>query len=74
MDKIDRLIEIVRYLKEEGAMGIGGGVPTNNASSGAIAGFPPDSPPVKIDLRRGRRRNWNPFFKELEMFRRKNKK
>ena len=23
------------------------GVPTNNASSGAIAGLPPDSPPVK---------------------------
>jgi len=24
-----------------------GGIPTNNASSGAIAGLPPDSPPVK---------------------------
>ena len=30
--------------KEEMAAG---GVPTNNASSGAIAGLPPDSPPVK---------------------------
>ena len=39
---IDRIIEIVRTLKEEGAPA----VPTNNASSGAIAGLPPDQPPV----------------------------
>jgi hypothetical protein len=37
---IDRIIEIVRTLKEEGE------VPTNTASSGAIAGLPPDEPPV----------------------------
>ena len=40
---INRIISMVRTLKEEGAMA----VPTNNASSGAIAGLPPDSPPVK---------------------------
>jgi|TARA_B100001996_G_scaffold41992_1_gene30476 hypothetical protein len=38
---INRVIAIVRSLKEEGI------VPTNNASSGAIAGLPPDSPPVR---------------------------
>lgn len=75
MNKIDKLIQTIRDLKEEaGAAAIGGGAPTNNASGGAIAGLPPDSPPVKIDLRKGRRRHWNPFFKELEMIRRKNKK
>ena len=40
---IDRIIEIVRTLKEESTPA----VPTNNASSGAIAGLPPDEPPVE---------------------------
>ena len=40
-----------------------GGVPTNNASSGNIAGLPPDSPPVKQKKRyiyggRGSRKMW----------------
>ena len=48
MDKLDRLIEIIRYLKEDGVVG---GAPTNNASSTTssgnptIAGLPPDPPP-----------------------------
>ncbi len=42
---INRIISIIRNLKEE--------VPANNASSGGIAGLPPDSPPV--DLRRRKR-------------------
>ena len=47
--------------KEE--MGATGGVPTNNASSGNIAGLPPDSPPVKQKKRyiysgRGSRKMW----------------
>tara|TARA_B100000927_G_scaffold27466_1_gene20585 strand:- start:137 stop:406 length:270 start_codon:yes stop_codon:yes gene_type:complete len=47
--------------KEE--MGASGGVPTNNASSGNIAGLPPDSPPVKQKKRyiysgRGSRKMW----------------
>jgi hypothetical protein len=33
------------------------------ATGGNLAGLPPDEPPV--DLRKGRRRNWNPFFKDL---------
>jgi len=46
--------------KEEMAVG---GVPTNNASSGNIAGLPPDSPPVKQKKRyiysgRGSRKMW----------------
>ena len=39
--RLDRLIDMVRSIREEVAA-----VPTNNASSGAIAGLPPDSPPV----------------------------
>ena len=40
---IDKIVDIVRNLNEEGMVA----VPTNNASSGAIAGLPPDQPPVK---------------------------
>lgn len=65
MNKVDKLIAIVRFIKEDG-MGVG--APTNNAS-GNIAGLPPDSPPV--DLRKGRRRNWNPFFKNLAKMQRR---
>lgn len=43
MDRIDKIIAIVRYLKEEG-MAVGA-APTNN-TSGPIAGLPPDSPPA----------------------------
>ncbi len=39
--RLEKLINIVRSIREEVAP------PTNNASSGAIAGLPPDSPPVK---------------------------
>ena len=41
---IDKIIQKIRTLREEMAVG---GAPTNNASSGAIAGLPPDNPPVK---------------------------
>ena len=40
---IDRIIDIVRTLREEAIAA----VPTNNASSGNIAGLPPDNPPVR---------------------------
>jgi hypothetical protein len=33
------------------------------ATGGGLAGLPPEEPPV--DLRKGKRRNWNPFFKNL---------
>ena len=39
--RLDRLIDMVRSIREEVAV-----PPANNASSGAIAGLPPDSPPV----------------------------
>ena len=39
---LNRIIDIIHTLKEEGEVS----VPTNNASSGAIAGLPPDQPPV----------------------------
>jgi hypothetical protein len=66
--KINRIIDIVHQLREDG-MSVASSAPTNNASSGNIAGLPPDNPPV--DLRRGRRRNWNPFFKDLAKMQRR---
>ena len=61
-DKLQKIIDTVRGLKEE--MGAAG-VPTNNASSGNIAGLPPDSPPVRrkkkyIHGGRGSRKMWMP--------------
>ena len=59
-DKLERIIDTIRSLREEMAAG---GIPANNASSGNIAGLPPDSPPVKQKKRyiysgRGSRRMW----------------
>jgi hypothetical protein len=68
---INKIIDIIHTLKEEGE---GGGAPTNSLVGGKIAGTVEagDNPPV--DLRKGRRRNWNPFFKNLaRMQRRKSK-
>jgi hypothetical protein len=47
MDKLDKIIQIIHQLKEEGIVG---GVPTNNVSGGKIAGTPaadPGNPPVR---------------------------
>ena len=41
---INKIIKKIRDLREEM---VSAGVPTNNASSGAVAGLPPDTPPVK---------------------------
>tara|TARA_Y100000114_G_C11644964_1_gene271226 strand:+ start:183 stop:707 length:525 start_codon:yes stop_codon:yes gene_type:complete len=63
-DKLQRIIDTVRGLKEE--MGAAAaGVPTNNASSGNIAGLPPDTPPVRRKKKyiyggRGSRKMWMP--------------
>ena len=59
-DKLQRIIDTIRSLREEMSVG---GIPANNASSGNIAGLPPDSPPVKQKKRyiysgRGSRRMW----------------
>jgi hypothetical protein len=43
--KLERIIYIIRTLKEEG-VSVSASIPTNNASSGQIAGLPPDQPPV----------------------------
>jgi prolyl-tRNA synthetase len=40
------------------------------STGGNLAGLPPDSPPV--DLRKEKRRNWNPFFKNLAKIQRRN--
>ena len=44
--RLKNIIDIVRSLRENVA------VPTNNASSGAIAGLPPDQPPVRKKKRK----------------------
>jgi hypothetical protein len=56
--KLDHIINII---KEE-----------MTATGGNLAGLPPDEPPV--DLRKGNRRNWNPFFKNLAKMQRRNPK
>lgn len=45
---IDKIINIIRTLNEESVSS----VPTNNASGGAIAGLPPDQPPVRKKKKR----------------------
>ena len=55
--KLEKIINIIRGKLIED-------VPTNNASSGNIAGLPPDHPPVKKKKRyiyqKGLRKIWNP--------------
>ena len=63
-DKLQKIIDTVRGLKEEMGAAVAG-VPTNNASSGAIAGLPPDTPPVRRKKKyiyggRGSRKMWMP--------------
>ena len=66
---INKIIDIIHTLKEEGE---GGGAPTNSLVGGKIAGTVEagDSPPV--DLRK--KRNWNPFFKNLARIQRRKPK
>ena len=57
-NKIDIIIEAVRaHLKED--------VPINNVGSGNIAGTSESGDDPPVDLRKKKRRNWNPFFKDL---------
>ena len=61
MKKIDRIISLIRYLKEEGVSMVGT-PPTNNAGSAGL-GFDPqkDSPPVRKKyayLGKGSRSRW----------------
>ena len=66
---IDKIIGIVRTLKEEGEGG-----PTMAVGHGQIAGTVEagDDPPV--DLRRKKERGWNIFFRDLVKKNRKKKK
>lgn len=55
----NRLQKIINYFHEDAGMAM----PTNNASSGNIAGLPPDQPPVRKKKRyiysgRGSRKFW----------------
>jgi hypothetical protein len=62
--KLDSIINIIRScISEE--------VPTMNLGAGKIAGTKEagDDPPV--DLRKGKRRTWNPFFKDLTKLQRR---
>jgi hypothetical protein len=65
MNKLDKIISIIRDLKEE--------APTMNLGAGQIAGTVEagDDPPV--DLRRKNTKGWNIFFKTLVRNRRKKK-
>jgi hypothetical protein len=65
MDKIDRVIEIIRSLKEEMGVAAVSGAPTNSTNQPgqplAIAGLYPDSPPGRarrIYLGPKSRRRW----------------
>jgi hypothetical protein len=66
---INKIIDIIHTLKEEGMVT---GTSTNSLVGGKIAGTAEagDSPPV--DLRK--KRNWNPFFKNLAKMQRRTKK
>ncbi len=61
MDKLDKIISIVHSWKEDMSAGAIANVGNNPSGPITIAGLPPDMPPV--DLRK--KRNWNPFFKNL---------
>jgi len=65
-EKLNKIIGIVRSLKEENAIG-----PTNSLSGGKIAGTVEsgDSPP--IDLRKKSTKKWNPFFKQIAKIQRR---
>jgi hypothetical protein len=59
MDKVNKLINLVRQLREDGA--IANVVGTGEKSVGF--NIQTETPPV--DLRRKKERSWNPFFKNL---------
>jgi uncharacterized ParB-like nuclease family protein len=66
MNKLDKVISIIRDLKEE--------APTMNLGAGQIAGTVEagDDPPV--DLRTKKTKGWNIFFKNLVRSKRKKNK
>ena len=73
MNKIDKLIELVRLLKEEG-MGVSAiGGPTNKVGTGEQSlGYNIQTGTPPVDLRKKSR--WNPFFKDMVRVLRRNDK
>lgn len=68
---LNKIINIIRHNLSENGMSVSSS-PTNSTNPPGqvnIAGLPPDQPPV--DLRRGKRKNWNPFFKDLARIQRR---
>jgi hypothetical protein len=70
--KINRIIDIIRSLKEEGMVT---GAPTNSLTSpsdgkGYIAGTTQAGHTPPVDLRKHSK--WNPFFKDLAKMQRRN--
>jgi hypothetical protein len=57
MDKVDRLINVVRQLREDGAIA--------NVTGEKSLGFNTQTETPPVDLRRKKERKWNPFFKNL---------
>ncbi len=66
-DKIDKIIDAFRNAMYH-EFSVSEEVPTNAASSGAIAGLPPDEPPVKLD---GRRKYVRKYLDKLTKSRKK---
>jgi len=68
---INKIIDIIHTLKEEGMVTGGISNSLGKPGEGKIAGTAEagDSPPV--DLRKEKRRNWNPFFKNLARIQRR---
>ena len=64
--KLDKIINLIRTLNEEAVVSSG---PANVASGGAIAGLPPDQPPVRKRKRERKymkgpgRKVWAEFLK-----------
>jgi uncharacterized ParB-like nuclease family protein len=63
---IDKIIDIVRTIKEEG--------PTVSLGSGKIAGTVESGDDPPVDLRSRNTKGWNIFFKDLVRRNRKKKK
>ena len=62
-EKLKKLLEIYRNLKENG-LDEEFAVPTNNVSSGAIAGTPASGDDPPIDLRRKKYKKLNMFYRK----------
>ena len=61
---INKFIQIIKDLREES--------PTASVGTGEKSvGYNLETETPPVDLRKGKRRNWNPFFKDLAKMQRK---